>query len=327
MITNEERAKFESYLFLTRKIKRTSSFESHLRRFLNYFKNREFTRDTWNDYLTELLKTNQPQSTNAAAHIAKNLDRFCGTDVMAGYEDFQRPEREVYILTVPEIKELRDAWIPYDGSKYKNATLILNNTYQCLIDFLSITGCRIEEALNVTKSDLTHDPPSVIFRSTKSRQSKKSRRIPLPASLIKRMGQITKENKVFTTSVGGRLFTSHVDRDLKRRAEYVGIHKHITCNLFRHSFISECVKRGVPIVMVARYVGHENIQTTSKYYTHLDLVDLQNAVSVHPLLSDNLTLDIMGERIKLYIDKLVNVERFTVGLRKSRKELVFTIKE
>src|SRR3990167_2436588 len=325
MMTNEERAKFESYLFLTRKIKKTSSFESHLRRFVSYFQKREFTRDTWNDYLTELLKTNQPQSTNAAAHIAKNYDRFRGTDVMAGYEDFERPDREVSTLTVPEIKALRDVWISYDGSKYKNAPLILNNTYQTLIDFLSVSGCRIEEALQLTKSDLL--PDSVIFRSTKSRQSKKSRRIPIPPKLLTKLKQICKSDKIFTTSVGGRLFTSHVDRDLKRRADYCGIHKHITCHLFRHSFISECVKRWVPIVMVSRYVGHENIQTTNKYYTHLDLIDLSNAVSVHPLLSDNLTLDILCDRIKLYMDKMIDFERFRFKVDRQREKIVFTIEK
>ena len=38
--------------------------------------------------------------------------------------------------------------------------------------------------------------------------------------------------------------------------------------MLRHTFISHCVMRGVPLPMVKRWAGHSDLRTTMRY-THL----------------------------------------------------------
>lgn len=63
---------------------------------------------------------------------------------------------------------------------------------------------------------------------------------------------------------------STIRRRLKIMLKRANINKEITPHLFRHSFITMCAYRGVPVDIVSKIVGHKNITTTYNIYTHVE---------------------------------------------------------
>lgn len=61
----------------------------------------------------------------------------------------------------------------------------------------------------------------------------------------------------------------------KRKAVEVGFHS------LRHTFVSLCANKGIPLHVVQAIVGHSNVKMT-KHYTHLSDATLQGAVAVLP---------------------------------------------
>lgn len=70
---------------------------------------------------------------------------------------------------------------------------------------------------------------------------------------------------------GLRVFTNHLSaygKIVSKYSEKSGLQK-IRIHDFRHSHASLLINSGVNIVAVSRRLGHENISTTLKTYTHL----------------------------------------------------------
>lgn len=68
----------------------------------------------------------------------------------------------------------------------------------------------------------------------------------------------------------GRLLRHHRDpsniaRAIKDTAERIGIPKRITSHCLRHSFATHSLENGVPIHVVAKLMGHNNIEVTETY--------------------------------------------------------------
>ena len=59
----------------------------------------------------------------------------------------------------------------------------------------------------------------------------------------------------------------------------MGLEKHITPHILRHSFASNLLERGVDLFQVQKLLGHERIETTS-IYLHSSLEELEKAVNL-----------------------------------------------
>ena len=93
--------------------------------------------------------------------------------------------------------------------------------------------------------------------------------------LTKKVVNITnpRDNLVFTTSSGRQIAARNVQRDFKKACRKAGIEGFVFHDL-RHTFGTWLAQNGVDIYTIARYMGHEDLEST-KRYTHHDSESLR----------------------------------------------------
>lgn len=74
---------------------------------------------------------------------------------------------------------------------------------------------------------------------------------------------------VCATSVGTRNTSRNLQRSLNRVIRNTSIRKEITLHTLRHTFGSTMLRRGVPIEVVSKLMGHANINITYTKYIHV----------------------------------------------------------
>lgn len=76
-------------------------------------------------------------------------------------------------------------------------------------------------------------------------------------------------NFVFCRVNGYPFIQKTVISRMKRLLEYTNIEKDATPHIFRHSHISMLTEAGVDLNTIMERVGHEDMKTTLKVYTHV----------------------------------------------------------
>ncbi len=148
------------------------------------------------------------------------------------------------------------------------------------------TGMRRGEILNLRweSIDLAAQTAKVESTQSFSTKWKKERIIPLNRTVIE---LLTRRNSALTSAPTGFVFPT--DRGLPYNGEFVGkkfkmavrasgVNTKVHFHTLRHSFASNLVQKGVPILIVKELLGHEKLSTT-QIYAHVRQKDLADAVS------------------------------------------------
>jgi integrase len=70
---------------------------------------------------------------------------------------------------------------------------------------------------------------------------------------------------VFPGPIHGHLDHQRFWRITTRAARDAGLEKHVHPHLLRHTFASQCYRRGVPPQIVQMWLGHAQLSTTERY--------------------------------------------------------------
>ena len=131
----------------------------------------------------------------------------------------------------------------------------------CLV--ILFTGCRISEALELTKDRIDSKEGKIVFRTLKQRNQKQFRAVPIPTWLIKGLQSIAPDNPTeniwsFSRRTGWRI--------IKSVMENTGIDGAQNCPKgLRHGFGMACAEENMPAKLIAKLLGHKNEKTTSIY--------------------------------------------------------------
>mgnify|MGYP001772519019 CR=1 FL=1 len=138
-----------------------------------------------------------------------------------------------------------------------------------LISLLLDTGLRAKELLSVKVSDVNLQNRSIIVRNTKNGETRVVFFTEKTARLLSKYIQGLKSDDYLFNISYYALY-----RKLKRLGKKLGID--LRPHILRHTFATIAIRRGVPLPIVQRLLGHKDIRTT-QIYTHIVNSDVEEA--------------------------------------------------
>lgn len=136
---------------------------------------------------------------------------------------------------------------------------------------LAHTGCRISEALNLTVNDVQLHSALVAIRCLKKRGKLVVREVPVPPALLDALEEVHQVRQLQASAVGaeallwpwGRTTAWRLVKDVMQVA---GVHQlSASPKGLRHGFGVHAVRSGVPLNLIQKWLGHEDIATTAIY--------------------------------------------------------------
>lgn len=197
------------------------------------------------------------------------------------YYNLDNKLRKVDQFRNVELKKEMLIWTPVEFNSF--ITEVKNEIYKTFFYALYYTGARKGEILATTWEDwdlkkgilninktVTKKVFGVSWLVTKPKNQSSIRKVSLPPILIEIMNEykIGKENYQFVFADSKPLADSNIERIQIDACNKANVKK-IRLHDFRHSHASLLISKGVPIVAVAKRLGHSNIEQTLNTYAHM----------------------------------------------------------
>ena len=163
--------------------------------------------------------------------------------------------------------------------------------YKFVIEFLLLTGLRVNEAMALTWKDLDFEN-SLIYISkslgyyggstdykryiTTPKTDNSVRSVYMPVYLRDTLLSMPRNDSVSIDDFSGFIFVSKsgrpylanaINKSLKNAANKAGITKSVTCHVLRHTYTTRLIERGTNIRAVQAQLGHKSSKTTLDSYT------------------------------------------------------------
>ena len=150
--------------------------------------------------------------------------------------------------------------------------------------FACYTGLRLSDIETLTWDEIHQDGSNFILIK-QQQKTQREVRVPLCAPAVRILQSLPHRSKRTVFTLQSR---TSIGKDLKQWVSSVGIDKHITFHVSRHTFASLLVYNGVDIFTISRLCGHTSTRTT-ECYTHVSDNRLQEGIRTIELLFTNQT--------------------------------------
>jgi integrase len=120
---------------------------------------------------------------------------------------------------------------------------------------------------------------SIVYGIVSSPKSNRIRQVPLTSDLVGALQSLPRVGPYVFASDAVSPTTTYAARHALQRVERRTGTRHLNWHLFRHTFASQLVQRGVPLRCVQQLLGHATITMTERY-SHVATSDLLGAISV-----------------------------------------------
>lgn len=164
------------------------------------------------------------------------------------------------LIDLRDINGRRKYLTPGERRKFFDACENLESQEKAFCYVLFYTGCRISEALALTKEHLDMADNIIVFQCLKKRQKSVYRGVPVPEGLLTTLKAFDAPERLFPfcRETGWRIV-----KRVMRSAEIEGIHA--TAKGLRHGFGIAHVCADTPLNLIQRWLGHSSIETTTIY--------------------------------------------------------------
>src|SRR5262249_30094035 len=128
------------------------------------------------------------------------------------------------------------------------------------------TGCRYSELCRLQVCDFNPDVGTLAIRQSKGG---KARHVVLTDEGKALFEQLT-AGRSGTEPMFGKLWDkSHKNRPMREAVDHAKIRPRISFHGLRHTWASLAVMNGVPLIVVAKNLGHSDSRMVEKHYGHL----------------------------------------------------------
>lgn len=149
-----------------------------------------------------------------------------------------------------------------EGQKFLHAASGLVESERLFCELIHFSGCRISEALGLTRENIDAGESIIRVRCLKKRGKNVVRRVPLPDRLSKELRRLGSQNDdrlwTFSRTTGWRII-----KGVMKQAGIAGIHA--TTKGLRHGFGVRGALGKVPVNVIQRWMGHSDSSTTAIY--------------------------------------------------------------
>ena len=184
-------------------------------------------------------------------------------------------QKQVEVLTEEQVNRL--LFFIQDRSK-------VTQRNELIIHLLLYTGVRVSELCNIKIKDIDFITSTFnIFGN-----GGKHREIPLRSELVEKIKSYIKEERsidkfadseyLLLSQRAIRLNRDSINNVLKQIERQ--LHFKLYPHLFRHTFCTRLIQRGVDITTVSRLAGHSNVTTTAEFYVNTSRQEKQQAVNL-----------------------------------------------
>lgn len=191
----------------------------------------------------------------------------------AGISLPRRKTPKVEYLTNAEIQTVREN---IDTFRTSGARL------RALFETLLSSGMRISEAVSLDRNSIDYSKKEAVIVG----KGGKTRTVFFSDEALKWIGRYlsrrSDSNPALFVTHGDRpkrLTRGDVPRFLKAVGKFAGLEKRLTPHLLRHTFCTNLRNNGADISIIKELAGHQDIQTTVRYYLGTDKEVLRDAVS------------------------------------------------
>ena len=201
------------------------------------------------------------------------------------------PAKELKALTVPtkskvsnlnEIKMIRD----FLKNRYDSKPNFNNLRNRLIIDMMLCTGLRNTELRSIdvnTINPITGEFEVIQKGGTLKQCVLNDSTLKLYNKYLYEREKISaKDNSLFISSYKSRLSSKGLEKIVSNLCKEMNI-EHLTPHSFRHICGSSLISAGIPIEQASRVLGHSNIQTTYKWYMHVDEDDRKKIANSNPI--------------------------------------------
>ena len=144
---------------------------------------------------------------------------------------------------------------------------------ETMIEFMLCTGCRVSELINIKLDDIDFLNNQIVVTG----KGNKQRVVLFSNKVNKLLSQYLKKFKrnddyLFCASKHPfkKLTRFAINAQIKKIAEAAGIKSKMHPHIFRHTFATVALNRGMDIVSIQKLLGHENLSTT-QIYAEIDM--------------------------------------------------------
>lgn len=225
------------------------------------------------DWYLDLQKNDlAPTTKNLVLRVVKQIFKHA-------HEYYELPNYSTGLKTFKTPKKEMRTWSPEEFNQF--IQYVHPEIYKVYFTVLYWTGMREMECATLLYTDVQND--TIHVRGTKTYHS--DRVITAPNAIIRILSPILSdcdEERPFIFGSIEPLKNQYIHRVFKKAIKDAGVPE-IRVHDLRHSFATNAIQNGCDIVAVSKYLGHSDITTTLRTYTHLlekTQIDMVNKLNI-----------------------------------------------
>ena len=186
---------------------------------------------------------------------------------------------DAILISDDSIKVAKTLPKPISHEHIKEALVLANDEERLIVEMLYTLGLRISELASIKVEDISDEWLRVVGKGNKQRD------IPLLTSTKKHIKEYLSSNisnKFLFEKNGERLSENSLRYIITKVFKRISIK--VTPHQLRHSYATELLNGGAPIVDVSELLGHSSMATTQIYTKLGSSLKEQNYKKAHPLV-------------------------------------------